>query len=766
MPYTQATEALRLLTACLGKPATIDQLQQGAPVGEVATSARARLEQLAGQLELPLRVRATTPDAVLSVLAETATAALIVSRDETAARPFVVVGEMRNGAPSAAWSVDAAGVTTPIPVGDTPALTDRLRMLIGDDLCVLMPSRTNTATPLATGGPVFSPGAAIEEEEDEHFTAGHGGAKYDERQMGAESEAVSRLWQLLVRDRREVIVVFFYAALAGLFSLTLPIAVGGIVQLIQGGLLIQSATVLIIYAIAATALVGVLQIMQLRVVERIHQRVFARMGLEFVYRLTRLRYEISLRENLPEVMNRMFEAVNIQKSVAKFLLDVSTALLTAVFGIILLAVYHPYFILFGLLLTLGLGLIFWWTGARGLGTSLLESKYKYVTVHWLEEVASAFHAFKFGGRSRLAMERMDEILTSYLKYRERHFRVLIQQTTAMVVFRTVLLAALLILGTLLVVNRQISLGQFVAAEIVVVTVLGGVEKLVLSLSVIYDMLTSVEKAGYVTDLPLEQPGSLPLPDRDDGLLVEARDLRFSYRGGETAVKGIGLRVERGQRVAITGFRGAGRSTLLRLLGGLIDQYEGTVLYDGRNVRELDREGMRDRIGQVMSMTDLFDGTVFENIAVGRPDIDEDAVVEALRLVGVLDDVQAMPQGLQTVIIRGGRSLPTNVAIKLLLAQGLVGRPRLILFDDLFMNLPPADRDRLLDVLTSRSHPWTVLAVSHDPVLLSRFDRLVVLDQGQVIADGTFSELQADPYVASLVRGEAARRESMRAGGGA
>ncbi|MCU0616402.1 MAG: ABC transporter ATP-binding protein/permease [Gemmatimonadaceae bacterium] len=751
MPYTQASEALRLLTACLGKPATIDQLQQSAPTGQAATSARARLDQLSAQLDLPLKVRKTSVASVLSVLSDTASAALIVPSDEASTAPFVVLGEIRRGVPTAAWSVSSSGVTTPLSTPDTAALMQQLSELLGEEVCVLLPSRSAPAAPARPATAIFTPGEAID---DEHFTAGHGGTKYDEREMGAKSQAVSRLWKLLVRDRREVVVVFFYAALAGLFSLTLPIAVGGIVQLIQGGLLIQSATVLIIYAIAATALVGVLQIMQLRVVERIHQRVFARMALEYVYRLTRLRYETSLRENLPEVMNRMFEAVNIQKSVAKFLLDVSTALLTAVFGIILLTLYHPYFLLFGALLILGLGLIFWLTGARGLGTSLLESKYKYVTVHWLEEVANAFHAFKFGGRSRLALNRMDEILTSYLKYRERHFKVLIQQTTSMVVFRTLILAALLILGTTLVVNRQMTLGEFVAAEIVVVTVLGGIEKLVLSLSVIYDMLTSVDKAGYVTDLPLEDAGSIALPDRDDGILVEARGLKFSYRGGATAVQGVDLRIDRGQRIAIAGYRGAGRSTLLRLLGGLMDQYDGTVLYDGTNLRELDREQTRDRIGQIMSMTDLFDGTVEENIAVGRPGIDEAAVIEALRMVGVLDDVQAMPQGLKTVISRGGRSLPTNVAIKLLLAQGIAGRPRLIVFDDLFMNLPPADRDRLLDVLTSRSHPWTVIAVSHDPVLISRFDRLVVLDGGRIIADGPYRELTSDPYVASLVRGEA------------
>jgi ABC-type bacteriocin/lantibiotic exporter with double-glycine peptidase domain len=748
MSQTQATEALRLITAALGKPAAPAQL-----ISLARESHPGGIEQQLGSLcsafELTFLGRELAPADIEPAFSQPGQLLVLVPEGDGGAPGIVVVDGLSAPGTVAAWAIAPDGTTTPIVRKSRGELFTEVRRLAGPSLRALSPVRTASAVRGKLSRPVLAlPGEGVE---GTQFAAGHGKASYDEARIGRESQAVARLWSLILRDRREVVVVFFYAALAGLFSLTLPIAVGGIVQLIQGGLLIQSATVLIVYAIAATTVVGALQIMQLRVVERIHQRVFARMALEFTYRLTRIQYEVSLRENLLETMNRMFEAVNIQKSVAKFLLDTSTAVLTIIFGLLLLALYHPYFILFGALLVLGLGAIFWFTGARGLGTSLLESKYKYVTVHWLEEIASAIHAFKFAGRSRLALERMDEILGSYLKYRQRHFRVLIQQTTAMVVFRTLILAVLLILGTVLVVNRQISLGQFVAAEIVVVTVLAGVEKLVLSLSVIYDMLTSVEKAGLVADLPLDPTGITELPDRNDGLLVEARDVRYTYRGGGTAVQGVSLRIERGQTVALTGYQGAGRSTLLRLLGGLLENYEGTLLFDGRNVRELDREALRGRIGQVMSLTDLFDGTVQENVAVGRPDIDEAAVTEALRQVGILEEVQAMPNGLKSILSHGGRSLSSNIATKLLLAQGVAGRPRLILFDDLFMNLPYVDRHRLLDLLTDKTHPWTVIAVSHDFELLERFDRVVVLEGGVVVADGPFRELRKDPYVTTLVQ---------------
>jgi len=563
---------------------------------------------------------------------------------------------------------------------------------------------------------------------------------------------IDRTFALLAREKREILTIFFYATLAGGLSLILPLAVGGIVQLVQGRLFLQPVIVLISFVILGTIVAGVLQIGILRVVERIQQRLFARMALEFAFRVPRMKYAASLEQNLPEQMNRLFEAVAIQKGMQKLLIDVPTALLTVMFGLILLTVYSPWFSLFAVVVLFILYVIIRWTGPEGLATSIVESKYKYKAVHWLEEIARAFHAFKFAGDSTLPVERMDDVITGYIKYRKKHFAVLVKQTIALIGFKTFITAAVLIIGATLVQTNRLLLGQFVAAEVVIVTVLVGVEKLITSLATVYDVLTSVDKSGHVADLPLESRGGLaPVHTPGTGVAIEARDLRYRYPGAASAsVDGVNLRIAPGERVGIMGVDGSGQSTLLKLLSGLIDDYDGTIRFDGVTLRDLDRPALRARIGQMLSWGDLFDGTVEENVSVGRAHITPLDVREALDDLQLTDEIQHLPQGIQTELRNGARNLPAHLANKLLVAQGIVGRPRLVVFDDFFQNLDAPSRGLIVRLLTDRGRPWTVVTVSHDPQLLAAFDRVLVVHEGRVVRDGTFAQLRNDPVCRSLM----------------
>jgi ABC-type bacteriocin/lantibiotic exporter with double-glycine peptidase domain len=563
---------------------------------------------------------------------------------------------------------------------------------------------------------------------------------------------MERMLALLARERREVLTVFFYATLSGGLSLVLPLAVGGIVQLVQGRLFLQPIIVLISVVILGTVVAGAFQVGILQVVERIQQRVFARMALEFAFRVPRLRYGVSLETNLPEQMNRLFEAVAIQKGMQKLLLDVPTALLTILFGLLLLTLYSPWFSVFAIVVSASVWMIIRWTGPEGLATSIVESKYKYKAVHWLEELARAFHAFKYAGDSTLPVERMDDVVTGYLKYRRKHFAVLVRQTVALIGFKTFITAAVLILGATLVQSNQLLLGQFVAAEVVIITILAGVEKLIASLSTMYDVLTSVDKAGHVADLPLERRGGVaPVAGDAAGMAVETRGLRVRYPGSPgPAVDGVSLRIEPGERGALMGVDGSGRSTLLKALGGLLDDYEGTIRLDGVTLRDLDRPALRARIGQMLSWTDLFDGSIEENIHVGRPHLRPVDVRRALDDLDLTAAVQALPQGMQTEITNSGRSLPPHLANKLLVAQGIAGTPRLVVLDDFFQNLDAGSRALILGLLTDRAWPWTVLAVSNDPLLLAAFDRVLVVEHGRVVADGPFAALRDLPVCRALL----------------
>jgi ABC-type bacteriocin/lantibiotic exporter with double-glycine peptidase domain len=567
-----------------------------------------------------------------------------------------------------------------------------------------------------------------------------------------ERSPIERTLALFARERREILTVFFYATLSGALSLILPLAVGGIVQLVQGRLFLQPVVVLISLVVLGTIIAGILQIGILKVVERIQQRVFARMALEFAFRIPRLRYSTSLESNLPEQMNRLFEAIAIQKGVQKLLLDVPTALLTIVFSLLLLTLYSPWFSVFAIGVTAALWWIIRWSGPEGLRTSIVESKYKYKAVHWLEEIARAFHAFKYAGDSTLPVERMDDVVTGYLKYRRKHFAVLVKQTIALIGFKTFITAAVLIIGATLVQTNRLLLGQFVAAEVVIVTVLAGVEKLITSLATVYDVLTSVDKSGHVADLPLESRGGLaPIDIPGVGASIVTKDLRYRYPSARTAsVNGITLQINPGERVAIMGSDGSGQSTLLKLLGGLIDDYDGTIRFDGVTLRDLDRPALRARIGQMLSWTDLFDGTIEENVSVGRAHITPLHVRDALEVLALTDEIQQLPQGIQTELTNAGRTLPAHLANKLLVAQGIVGNPRLIVFDDFFQNLDAPSRSLIIRLLTDRVRHWTVVAVSHDPQLLAAFDRVIILDQGQIVREGRFADLRNDPVCRNLL----------------
>ena len=568
---------------------------------------------------------------------------------------------------------------------------------------------------------------------------------------GSARRPVDRLFELLLLEKGNIILVYAYATLVGLLSLTLPLGVQAIIGLVSGGLFLQPVVLLIGFVVLGTLATGVLQVLQLSAVERIQQRIFARIALEFSIRVPRVRTEAAWATDLPERMNRFFEVVTIQKSLGKLLTGTTTALLQVIFGLLLLTFYHPYFTLFGLGLVGLLWLIIRLTGPRGLVTSQMESAYKYRTAHWLEEVARSVVAFKAAGRATPALERMDGQVAGYLHYRERHFRVLVIQAMAAIGFKTLVTGALLILGSVLVIDRQITLGQFVAAELVIVTVLAGIEKLVASLAEVYDVMTSVDKLGAITDLPLETTVGLPLPDAAGGLAVEVEGLRYTYpRAERPALSNIAFRLAPGARVAVTGPDGSGETTLLAAVAGLLDGVQGAVLLDGMTLRDLEPAAVRDRIGVVLGSAGLFEGTIEDNVTLGRAGLGTAAVVEALTRVGAHATVQRLPDGLRTVIENGGRGLPSTLRVRLLLARAIVHRPRLLLVDECLATVEPAARQELIDVLTAPDAPWTLLVVSHTRDLLAACDRVLVLRAGEVVADAPWAVVMRLPEVASLL----------------
>jgi len=312
-----------------------------------------------------------------------------------------------------------------------------------------------------------------------------------------------RLIRLLANEKRDIWYIYLYAIIAGLINLSLPLGIQAVFTFVSSGIVFNSVYLLIGLVILGVVLGGLLQVGQITLVEVLQQRLFAKAAFEFTYRLPRIKPEALRPYYPPELMNRFFDIVNVQKSLPKLLIDITAAAIQVALGIILLSFYHPVFIVFGLLTVLMLWFVIWIYGKRGLKTSLAESKYKYKVAAWLEDLARDLSTYRREADSLDAIDKMDDLVANYLKHRNDHYRVLKRFFYNAVAFKAIITGSLLIVGTALVVDRQMTLGQFVAAELVIVLITSAVEKLIMSFDVVFDLLTAVEKLGSVTDLPLE-----------------------------------------------------------------------------------------------------------------------------------------------------------------------------------------------------------------------------------------------------------------------
>ena len=336
-----------------------------------------------------------------------------------------------------------------------------------------------------------------------------------------------RLLSMLKPDNGEIRNVYIFAAFSGVVGLGLPIGIQAIVNFIQMGRVSTSWIILVVLVMLAIIVSGLLNIAQMRITENLQQRIFVRSALDFTDRIPLINAEALAQKYAPELPNRFFDTITIQKGLSKLILDFASASLQIVFGLILLSFYHSFFIFFGLALIILLILVFRITAERGFRSSLRESNYKYKIAHWLQQIAYTRFSFKMAGTPSYLMFRTDQYLVEYLKSRNEHFKILKQQYLYLIGFKAIIAMALLVIGGVLVINQTMNIGQFVAAEIIILLILSSVEKLIVSLETVYDLLTAIEKIGQVTDLPLEQKSGMEIPSNDQGFEIDLVNISYT-----------------------------------------------------------------------------------------------------------------------------------------------------------------------------------------------------------------------------------------------
>lgn len=548
---------------------------------------------------------------------------------------------------------------------------------------------------------------------------------------------VARLFSLLREEKNQVYAIYFYAVLNGIVTLSLPLGIQAILNFILGGRITTSWIILVIIVALGVAFGGFLQISQLQISEKLQQRIFSKAGLALAYRLPRVKTEVLHGEYGPEIVNRFFDIVNLQKGLSKILIDFSTAFLQVFFGLLLLSFYHPTFILFGLGLTGILSLIFYFTSPKGMETALKESTYKYQTAYWLEEVGRTLNTFKLVGNTRLPILRADKLIQKYVEFRTKHFSVLIFQYKVMIVFKVLIVTSLLVAGSLLLINDQISIGQFVAAEVIIVLVVNAVEKLILSLETVYDTLVSVEKLGHVMDLELEHNSDTEkvVVSQPEGLQFSLENVTFQPTDAiKPILKDVSLNIMPGSKVVINGASGSGKSALLALFSGLYEEYEGKVKVNNLSIEMIQLEKFRAMVGDCLETEQIFHGSIKENILVGR-DFDSDQLDYLLNLVDLKDYIYQLPSDLDTILMPEGKGLSRKLAQSILLARAFLGDPKAIIMEDSLSHLEEPMKTRVTDFLFSGN--WTLILNSAEEKVMAKSSQVIYMDKGSLSYNGDF-----------------------------
>jgi ABC-type bacteriocin/lantibiotic exporter with double-glycine peptidase domain len=546
------------------------------------------------------------------------------------------------------------------------------------------------------------------------------------------SRSLYKLFRLLRLDGKEITALYLLSILSGLIQLSLPLGIQAIINfaIVATGRnqLPASMWVLILLVVLGVLFTGMLKINQMKIVEKIQQKIFTRFSFEFSYRIPKLNVKSIDQYHLPELVNRFFDIPTLQKSMAKLLLDIPTAVIQLCFGLILLAFYNSVFIVFGIILLVVLYLILYISSPKGFEASLEESNYKYDIGGWVQEIARGIKTFKFFNSFNLHLEKTNHLLEGYLHSRNRHFQILKLQYWSLVVFKILITASMLIVGGILLIRQEINIGQFIAAEIIILTIMNAVEKLIISLETVYDLLTSVEKINKITEKPIDEEGSYEFIKKQ-GIQIEAKNLSFGFEK-TPILKNINFLIKPGQKVAITGDGDSGKTVLLRMLTGVFQDFEGDLSFDNVPINNYNLNTLRNHIGIYMQKQDIFSASLWENITLGNKEVKEQDVLDTFKIVGLDNFYKSLNKGFDTHLEPTGKQLSSSSVQKLLIARSLLNQPALLLLDEP-MKLIAADDKQYLKNYLFGLKDVTIIFTTNDPALIAKCDMVIHLDKGQI-----------------------------------
>lgn len=539
------------------------------------------------------------------------------------------------------------------------------------------------------------------------------------------------LFKYVTKEKKDVTNIYFYAILNGLVQLSVPLGIQSIVSFVMGATMATSIYILIAFVVLGTWLVGYFRLKVMQIIEKIQQKIFVEFALAFAEKLPKLNLSATRKYYLPELVNRFFDTQNLQKGISKILLEIPTALIQILFGILLLSFYHPWFLVFGALVIICVIFIFRFTMESGIKSSIDESDKKYEVASWLEDIAASIKTFKLNSKTEIHVAETDNRLVNYLNDRTSHFRVLVIQYKTIIAFKVIITLVMLVIGTYLLVNQQLNIGAFIATEIVVLTIMTAVEKLIISLESYYDVIAALSKLNKVTDLPEEDLGAITLENQNSGFEIEFKEVNFAFNDYQMILENVNFKIAENSLNVITGSLGSGKSLLLNMMTGFYEPTSGRILFDKIPLKNVDKISLRNQIGMFLEDMTIIKGTVYENIILGQSHISAEQILEISEEIGVDDFSSQFSNGFFTKISETDTEISFSSKKKIMLLRALVGERRLLILEDPLDGMDDAFKIKMREHLSNLKENTTVIVVSEDPEMIEIADQHLHIEEGTV-----------------------------------
>lgn len=556
-------------------------------------------------------------------------------------------------------------------------------------------------------------------------------------------EFARRLLHHLQPERRDIALIVMFALILSVLALATPIAVQSLVNFVSFGGMIHTLAVLGALLFGVLALAGAIRVLQTYVVENLQQRLMVRVVAKLADRLPRVTLEDFYESNGPERVNRFFEIVVIQKIAATLLLTGTSLVLQALAGLIILAFYHPFLLALDVILvTLIAGVLF--IGGRGaIRTAYHESKAKYAIAGALEETARHPLVFKLAGANVFAHRRLDELAKQYVLARKKHFAVVMRQVIGFVTLQALTATALLTLGGWLVIQGELTLGQLVAAELIVSNVLASFSKMSGKLEAVYDICVGAAKLDELLDLPLERTGGCTHEVIGQGRGLEIKGVSFGFPGHPDIISNLTFTLRPGHHLVISADDGSGKTLLAEMLLGMRTPTRGRIELDGFDLRELSLASLREKVICARDC-EVIEASIEDNIRMGRSSLTASCIFAALDQVGLLQEIRALPDGISTRLSHTGSPLSVSQLRRLMVARALASQPRLLILDCILDEVDDASRERLTAALAKTDPNMAVL-------ILTRRADTAISDQPPLVLGRSRSPIKAADAVGEFAQ---------------